>query len=330
MVSSSLTTGGSSLAFGTALLWLGAGTESITKCHAYISPSRISASNHPAFVLGHRYEKPSASSSSCLHQSGSSNDELKNFGLNELETLLREAVVKEDFMDAAAFSDELFERLYGGVDGLDVSSMTREEKKAKKRRMSWRGQGAAPWLVDRLDALNYTLPTTIQINTMESVNQILKEKTDGEDEEEDDEMSMEEKMAASGKDMGIVVSGSTGSGKTLAFLVPLLSTLSDSLFARQRIRIGAEESVGDFSGDLVERISVVTSPAIQSNARKPLRPGAIAIGASNPNPTLGKSGEAVDVKSPLALIVVPSRELGVQIAMLLYELVGGSIKKDPN
>jgi len=173
---------------------------------------------------------------------------------------------------------------------------------------------------------------------MEAVNQILSEKSNDneneydEDEYDEDERSMEERIKDTGKDMGIVVSGSTGSGKTLAFLVPLLSTLSDSLFARQRIRIGAEESVGDFGGDLVSRISVVTSPVVQSNAKRPLRAGTIAIGASNPNPSLGKSGAkaVTDVKSPLALVVVPTRELGIQTAMLLYELVGGSIKKDPN
>jgi superfamily II DNA/RNA helicase len=161
---------------------------------------------------------------------------------------------------------------------------------------------------------------------MESVNRILNS-TD----EIVEATSLEERLDMSkddsNKDLGVVVSGSTGSGKTLAYLVPLLSTLSDSLFARQRIRVGAEESVGDFSGDLLERISVVTSPVVQSNTQKPLRAGgAIATGAALS--TLGKSGK--DVKSPLALIVVPTRELGIQTAMLLYELVGGSIKKDPN
>eukprot|EP00531_Pseudo-nitzschia_arenysensis_P009491 CAMPEP_0116131184 /NCGR_PEP_ID=MMETSP0329-20121206/8871_1 /TAXON_ID=697910 /ORGANISM="Pseudo-nitzschia arenysensis, Strain B593" /LENGTH=763 /DNA_ID=CAMNT_0003625599 /DNA_START=137 /DNA_END=2428 /DNA_ORIENTATION=- len=312
--------------FGVALLLLNVTTR-LTSCVAYVlPPARDSTAHrhHPAFVVGRR---PETSFSSRLFQSDNdSSEELKNFGLNELQTLLREAVVKEEFLDAASFSDELFDRLYGNEDGV---AMSPEEKKAKRRRMSWRGQGAAPWLVDRLDALNYTLPTTIQINAMEAVNQILSEKSD--DMEDEYEESMEERIKATGKDMGIVVSGSTGSGKTLAFLVPLLSTLSDSLFARQRIRIGAEESVGDFSGDLVERISVVTSPVVQSNAKRPLRAGTIAIGASNPNPTLGKSGaKAVkDVKSPLALVVVPTRELGIQTAMLLYELVGGSIKKDP-
>ena len=313
--------------FGVALLLLDATTR-LTSCLAYVTPPARDSSvhrYHTAFIVGRR---PETSFSSRLFQSDSdsSAEELKNFGLNELQTLLREAVVKEEFLDAASFSDELFGRLYGSDDGV---AMSPEEKKAKRRRMSWRGQGAAPWLVDRLDALNYTLPTTIQINAMEAVNQILSEKNN--EVEDEYEESMEERIKATGKDMGVVVSGSTGSGKTLAFLVPLLSTLSDSLFARQRIRIGAEESVGDFSGDLVSRISVVTSPVVQSNAKRPLRAGTIAIGASNPNPTLGKSGaKAVkDVKSPLALVVVPTRELGIQTAMLLYELVGGSIKKDP-
>jgi len=40
---------------------------------------------------------------------------------------------------------------------------------------------------------------------------------------------------------------------------------------------------------------------------------------------LGKSG--TDVKSPVCLIVVPTRELGVQISLLLFQLVGGTVKK---
>ena len=258
----------------------------------------------------------SSSSSGDDNNNSSFEDDPTRLGLNELQTLLREAVVRQDFMEASTLSDELFVRLYGN-DQTIINNQ--EEKKNKRKRMSWRGCGAAPWLVDRLDALNYSFPTTIQINTMESVNAILNS-TD----EIVESTSLGERM---NYDMGVVVSGSTGSGKTLAYLVPLLSTLSDSLFARQRMRVGAEESVGDFSGDLVSRISVVTSPVVQTNTKKPMRAdGTIATGAALS--TLGKSGK--DVKSPLALIVVPTRELGIQTAMLLYELVGGSIKKDPN
>lgn len=241
-------------------------------------------------------------------------------GLNELQTLLRQATQRQDFVEAGQLSDEIFSRLYTK----EEANMSPEERRVLKRRMSWRGLGAAPWLVDRLDSLNYTFPTTIQMQTLQAVNSILNATEDALA-----EYSLEERLTrfmTPEENMGIVVSGSTGSGKTLAFLVPLLSTLSDSLFARQRIRIGAEEDVG--TGDLLERISVVTSPVMRSKSRQNVGGnGAISTtGASLA--TLGQSGK--DVKSPLALIVVPTRELGIQTAMLLYELVGGSIKKDPN
>jgi hypothetical protein len=90
--------------------------------------------------------------------------------------------------------------------------------------------------------------------------------------------------------------------------------------------VGWEETVGDTTGDLLERLAVVTSPVVRSRARKQIRQkGAIATGASLA--TLGKSDKE-DIKSPLALIVVPGRELGIQVAMLLYSLVGGNVKKE--
>ena len=236
-------------------------------------------------------------------------------GLNELHTALRDAVQQEDYMEAGRISDVMFNRLYGQ----QVSS---EEKRSLRRHMSWKGMGAAPWLTERLDALNYTFPTTIQINAMEAVNTILNNTDDIVE-----TTSLEERIGMNQKDMGIVISGATGSGKSLAYLVPLLSTLSDSLFMRQRIRVGAEEMVGDTTGDLLDRVAIVTSPVVRSSSRKQTKQrGAIATGASLA--TLGKSGK--DVKNPLALIVVPTRELGIQTAMLLYQLVGGNIKDSPN
>jgi superfamily II DNA/RNA helicase len=233
-------------------------------------------------------------------------------GLNELHTTLRSAVEKEDYLQAGQISDILLERLYGDVPEND------DERKWRRRKMSWKGLGAAPWLTDRLDALGYTFPTTIQINAMEAVNAILNA-TD----EMVESTSLEERVGINKKDLGVVISGTTGSGKSLAYLVALLSTLSDSLFMRQRIRVGAEEMVGDTTGNLLDRVAVVTSPVIRSTGRKQLKQGgAIATGASMA--TLGKSGK--DVKYPLALIVVPTRELGIQTAMLCYQLVGGSIK----
>lgn len=247
-----------------------------------------------------------------MTSSSSSDGEMEVMGLNELQTLLRRAVARQDFTQAGVLSDTLLERLY------EDPPSSEEEKKLRRKQMSWRGLGAAPWLVDRLDSLNFTFPTTIQINAMQAVNSILNTTEDIES------SSLQERIERSNKDMGIVVSGTTGAGKTLAYLVPLLSTLSDSLFVRQRLRVGAEENVGDTTDNLLERVAVVTSPLLRSNTRKKIRQdGAIATGAALS--TLGKSGS--DVKSPLALVVVPTRELGVQTAMLLYELVGGNLKK---
>jgi len=237
-------------------------------------------------------------------------------GLNELQTLLRKAAQKQDYVEAGKLSDALATRLYG-----DMSDLDPETRRQKKRKMSWRGLGAAPWLVDRLDSINYTFPTTIQINSMDAVNAILNTTN-----ELVESTSLEERIGMDFTNMGIVISGNTGSGKTLAYLVPLLSTLSDSLFTRQRLRVGWEEAVGDTMGDLMDRVAVVTSPVVRSRARKQIRQkGAIATGASLS--TLGKS-DREDLKSPLALIVCPGRELGIQIAMLLYSLVGGNVKKD--
>lgn len=236
---------------------------------------------------------------------------------------MRDAVQSEDFLKAAALSDELANRLWAGNLPLDD-----KEKRARRKKMTWKGLGAAPWLVDRLDALNYTFPTTIQINAMQSVNAILNV---NDNEEEEEIPSLEERIQScgNGNDMGIVISGTTGAGKTLAYLVPLLSTLSDSFFVRQRVRVGAEERVvGDTTDDLLNRVALVTSPQIRSNARKQIfrKNGPIATGAAIS--TLGNSGGDGDVKDPLALIVVPTRELGIQTALLLYELVGGKVKTD--
>ena len=235
-------------------------------------------------------------------------------GLNELHTLLRNAVAREDFLEAGRISDLLATRLYGD----DLSA---EEKRLRRKRMSWKGLGAAPWLTERLDSLNFTFPTTIQINAMEAVNAMLNATEDLVE-----STSLGERVDLVQKDMGVVVSGATGSGKTLAYMVPMLSTLSDSLFTRQRLRVGDEEMVGDTTGDLLDRVAIVTSPEVRSRDRKQVRKNTVATGAALSS--LGKSGR--DVKSPLALVVVPTRELGVQTAMTLFELIGGNVKDAPD
>ena len=221
---------------------------------AWISTSSSSAVRRPfstCDAIGVRkdglWSAPSSSSTVVLHSArrlDGSEVEEDLVGFNELHTLLRDAVEGEDYVEAGRISNVMLKRLYGD---LDSSSMSDEEKRVRRKKMSWRGLGAAPWLTERLDALNYTFPTTIQINAMEAVNAILNNTDDVVE-----TTSLEERvdLCTDTKDMGIVVSGATGSGKTLAYLVPLLSTLSDSLFKRQRIRVGAEEMVGDTTGDV--------------------------------------------------------------------------------
>jgi superfamily II DNA/RNA helicase len=284
----------------------------------WVSPPRIAATSR--HVIDHQSQQYYHQSSALFAADDDNDDDASSdtMGLNELQTLLRNAAKREDYMEAGRLSDLLVRRLLkdGGND--DISE---EALRAKRYRMSWQGLGTAPWLEERLDALNFTFPTTVQINAMEAVNAILNVPDDviaTTTLEERMELSMNEV-----KDMGIVISGNTGAGKTLAYLVPLLSTLSDSLFVRQRLRVGAEERIlGDKTADFVARVMAVTAPQVRSSSQQ-TRQGGIATGAALS--TLGRSGK--DVTKPLVLIVVPTKELGVQIAMLLYQLVGGTIRK---
>ena len=265
-------------------------------------------------------KRPSPSSSSLC--STESNFDT-SMGLNELQTLLRDAVKKEDFDSAIKLRDILAERVSSGA--YSPKGSNSDSDKRKMKRLSWRGLGTAPWLEDRLDALGYKFPTTIQINAFESVNTMLGALDD--DSTIMDKETLEELMyrkGSPGLNMGVVVSGSTGSGKTLSYLVPMLSTLGESLFTRQRIRVKSEEDIGDATDDLLARVAVQTSPIVRGHGRQQVG-GRDTIATGAALSSMGKSG--TDVKNPLALIVVPSRELGVQTALLLYELVGGSTKK---
>jgi len=248
-------------------------------------------------------------------------------GLNELQTQFRQAIAREDMDAATLYRDELADRVSSGAYRSN-SDDTEEDAQRKRQRLSWAGLGTAPWLMERLQALDYPLPTTIQINAFEAVNTILADadndniarRGSGNSNNSDD--TLEERMQSqTPQNMGVVISGSTGSGKTLAYLVPTLSTLSQTLFTRQRIRIKDEEDVDDIMGDLIDRVMVQTSPSVRGQGYEQVGGGGAA------KRSLGKSG--TDVKSPVALIVVPTRELGVQIALLLFQLVGGNTKSSP-
>jgi hypothetical protein len=301
-------------------------TSTIRRTHASTTSTTSTTSTFTSNLIQLRSSNNDDLSTSSSSPSPSSYEKM---GLNEIQTLFREAVSAQDFDKASKLSNELADRVSEGA-----YYNHKLDDKRKKQRLSWKGLGTASWLEDRLDNLNYKFPTTIQINAFESVNSMLGIFEDDDDEDSDSGIgnqkeTLEELMYRKGQpglNMGVVISGSTGSGKTLAYLVPLLSTLSESLFTRQRIRVKSEEDIGDAADDLVSRIAVQTSPIVRGHGRQQVGGGdgsVIATGAALSS--LGKSG--TDVKNPLALIVVPTRELGVQTALLLYELVGGSTKK---
>eukprot|EP00986_Skeletonema_menzelii_P014942 scaffold10633_cov130-Skeletonema_menzelii.AAC.2 len=303
-----------------------------------IQPSSFTRSEKPLFRSTSSLQMTTADNNNNSNNNGNKKPDLAtqvtSMGLNELQTQFRLAIAREDMDAAILYRDELAERVdssnrYNYIDDNNDDGMTEEERlKRKRQRLSWAGLGTAPWLMERLDALEYALPTTIQINAMEAVNAILSDPNDNSVKNiinNNDDNTLEERLLQSTstiQNMGLLISGSTGSGKTLAYLVPTLSTLSQTLFTRQRIRVKAEEDVGDLMGDLLERVAVQTSPSMKGQGYEQVGGKQSSTSASS---TLGKSG--TDVKSPIALIVVPTRELGVQIALLLFELVGGNKKQ---
>ena len=153
------------------------------------------------------------------------------------------------------------------------------------------------------------LDTCRRINAFEAVNTILEDADDASSSRRsaNDDDTLEERLQShTPQSMGVVVSGSTGSGKTLAYCVPTLSILSQTLFTRERIRVKAEEDVGDVMGDMLARVMVQTSPSVRGQGYDQVGGKVSATGAALSS--LGKSG--TDVRSPVALIVVPTRELG--------------------
>ena len=175
-----------------------------TKQQTFQATSRTVSSSH------HHHEPypflspstPTTITKTDLSMASGGADSSTQMGLNELQTLLRDAAQSQDFLEAGRLSDILATRLYGDMTGIDDDT-----KRMRRRKMSWRGLGAAPWLVDRLDSINYTFPTTIQINAMEAVNSILNTTS-----EMVESTSLEERMGVDNMNMGIVISGNTGSG----------------------------------------------------------------------------------------------------------------------
>ena len=100
-----------------------------------------------------------------------------------------------------------------------------------------------------------------------------------------------EAMNDRGRDAAICAA--TGSGKTLAYLVPALARLS---------------------GDLVQ--DSLFDAVLAGRTRTQPR-GELKVGEDGRLPT--------DMPTPALVVVVPTRELGVQVSLLAYRLLGGGV-----
>lgn len=183
--------------------------------------------------------------------------------LNWLHTRLQFALDQEDYAEAANVRDRI--RRCADIGGAGMATEA-----------AWTNLGVPDWLADRLERLNFPLPTRVQLHSL--------------------------RAAERGDDSAICAP--TGSGKTLSYLLPLLTQLSDDLLSE------------DLSNYLAGFLDGGRS---RGNAK-----GAERRRAAAQNATGGESAlTEMAVPTPAVLIVVPTRELGVQVSMLCYRLLGG-------
>jgi hypothetical protein len=90
---------------GVLLLWLDVSVGFVP-----LFPQRLSFVNERNTV-GIRNHIPLLASNND-NDNNNNNDNLETMGLNELQTLLRNAVQAQDFVQAGVLSDQLFQRLY--------------------------------------------------------------------------------------------------------------------------------------------------------------------------------------------------------------------------
>ncbi len=112
-----------------------------------------------------------------------------------------------------------------------------------------------------------------------------------------------ESAAASSRPSTAAIVAPTGSGKTLSYLVPLLGTLFQELMA---------DDIESFLENFLKGNTAKEQP----------------VSARRLDPTDLRSNMMDGVPTPTMLVVVPTRELGVQVSLLAYRLLGGG-KSNP-
>ena len=176
--------------------------------------------------------------------------------LNLLETLLYDAVQREDYAAAAELRDRI-----GWLSG------------ARGGDTDWRELGLPEWLSDWLGRLGYSWGTRVQVQALRGLTEISGGQTRH-------------------RDAAIVAP--TGSGKTLAYLLPLLRRFSEDLLQEAPAAPGHERVA-----------SPLSPPPVQEDLSRHL---ATAIDGGRTDRTATPDA----MPRPVAMIVVPSRELGVQ------------------
>lgn len=179
--------------------------------------------------------------------------------LNWLHTKLQLALAREDYAEAAQLRD----RVRRSVSNVGVANEA-----------AWQDLGVPSWLSDRLDALNFPMPTRVQLHSL--------------------------RAAETGEDAAVCAP--TGSGKTLSYLLPLLSQLSDDLLS---------EDLSDYLANFLDG----GQRSLANQRGKERRQAA--------NRAVDDSVADTAVPTPAILVIVPTRELGVQVSMLCYRLLGG-------
>lgn len=180
--------------------------------------------------------------------------------LNWLQTRLQVALDSEDYSEAAAVRDRISRA--AGTAGAS----------------SWGSLGIPDWLTDRLERLDFALPTRVQTHALRALER-------GDD---------------------AAVCAATGSGKTMAYLLPLLAQLSDDLLS---------EDLANYLASFLDGGGRAAGNRAADRRR--------ARANSRGDDDGGSSLEATAVPTPAVLVVVPTRELGVQVAMIVYRLLGG-------
>lgn len=168
--------------------------------------------------------------------------------LNLLQTLLYDAIRREDYATASVMRDRIADAI-GETVGGDVD---------------WRNLEVPEWLADWLQRLGFDMATRVQMQALQH---------------------LAERDGATTRHRDGAIVAPTGSGKTFAYLLPLLKRISDDL--------------------LQEDLSRHLATALTGGRADRMR-----LDDAMPRPVL--------------MVVVPTRELGVQISLLCYRLFGGS------